>query len=242
QVIIDQFIVAGEAKWNRMSGLVLLLPHGYEGQGPEHSSARLERFLNLCTNLNIQVCYPTTPAQIFHLMRRQVKRDFRKPLVIMSPKSLLRHPRVISDVSEFTDKKIGFREVIVDSDVAAKDVKQILLCTGKVYYDLLEAREKNSVKDKAIVRLEQIYPFPDNEIRDLIKSYSKLETIKWVQEEPRNMGAYRFVSSYVWQMLKEHKLNYQYVGRVSSASPATGSPKRHAHEQSTLISEALELK
>jgi 2-oxoglutarate dehydrogenase E1 component len=242
QVIIDQFLVAGEAKWNRMSGLVMLLPHGYEGQGPEHSSARLERFLNLCTNQNIQVCNPTTPAQIFHLLRRQLKRDFRKPLIIMSPKSLLRHPKVISDVKEFTDSKTSFKEIIGDSEVSASAVKELLLCTGKVYYDLIEAREKAGVKDRAIVRLEQIYPYPDAEVRSLIQSYKNLKSLKWVQEEPRNMGAYRFVSSYVWQMLKDINIDFKYVGRVASASPATGSPRRHAAEQEAIMKEAFGLK
>ncbi len=245
QVIIDQFLVAAEAKWNRMSGLVLLLPHGYEGQGPEHSSARLERFLNLCTNLNIQVCYPTTPAQIFHLLRRQVKREFRKPLVIMSPKSLLRHPKVVSNISEITDSKVGFKEVIGDKEAKSEKVKELLLCTGKVYYDLIEAKEKESGgRDAAIVRIEQIYPFPDQSLRQIIESYKNLEVIKWVQEEPRNMGAYRFVSSYIWQILRDFdiKKGYEYVGRAASASPATGSPKHHSQEQRAIITTALKIK
>ena len=175
-----------ESKWQRMAGLVLLLPHGYEGQGPEHSSARLERFLQLCAQENMQVAYPTTPSQIYHILRRQLKRDWRKPLVIMSPKSLLRHPKVISPLDEL--EKGSFREVITDP-VAKDGVKRAILCSGKIYYELLEEREKNHNDGSvAILRVEQLYPLPTEQLAKELKGYGQLKSIIWAQEEPKNMG------------------------------------------------------
>lgn len=238
QVIIDQFIASAESKWQRMNGMVLLLPHGYEGQGPEHSSARLERFLQLCAQDNIQVCNLTTPAQLFHALRRQIKRPFRKPLVIMSPKSLLRHPKVISPVSELTEGT--FLEVIRDSDISsAKKVKRVVFCSGKLYYDLLAERENNQNFETAIVRIEQLYPFPGHMIAPLVREYSNLETIIWAQEEPKNMGAYSFITPKLQENLMKvvagQNVSFRYVGRTERASPAIGSPKLHKQEQEDII-------
>ncbi len=236
QIIIDQFLVAGESKWYQMSGLVLLLPHGYEGQGPEHSSARLERFLQSCAQANIQVCNFTTPAQLFHALRRQVKRDFRKPLVVMSPKSLLRHPKVVSTLEELSTGT--FQEILLDPTVKDyKNVEQFVFCSGKVYYDLDDAREKAKVvgTDKvAVIRVEQLYPFPEKKIHELIKSSKKLKAITWLQEEPKNMGAYNVVAPWF-----DHKVHY--IGRDMRASPATGSPYKHAEEQKEIATQFLEL-
>ena len=246
QVIIDQFIVSAEEKWNRMSGVVLFLPHGYEGQGPEHSSARLERYLTQCINNNIQVCYPTTPAQIFHLLRRQQKRDFRKPLIVMSPKSLLRHPKVISPVDDLCMEGVSFKEVLNDPAVDPNDVSEILLCSGKIYYDLLATRaeihqQKGEKAHQAILRLEQIYPFPYNQLKQIFMVYPHLKQVCWVQEEPQNMGAFRFVSFYMYPLLKELHLekDFKYIGRRPSSSPATGSAQRHKLEQQTILYTAL---
>ncbi len=246
QVIIDQFIVSAEEKWNRMSGIVLLLPHGYEGQGPEHSSARLERYLTQCINNNIQVCYPTTPAQIFHLLRRQQKRDFRKPLIVMAPKSLLRHPQVISSVEELCDENIGFREIL--SDVSILDpqkVTHLIVCSGKIYYELLAYKQQQNLKQgPAILRLEQIYPFPYYQLKDILEGYPQLKQVLWVQEEPQNMGAFHFVSFYMHSLIKDLQLEkgFQYVGRPPSASPATGSAQRHKIEQEKIIYTSVSLK
>ena len=236
QVIIDQFITSAETKWQRMAGLVLLLPHGYEGQGPEHSSARLERFLQLCAQDNMQVAYPSTPAQIFHVLRRQVKRDWRKPLVIMSPKSMLRHPKVISSLDEL--EKGSFKEMIPDPS-PRESVKKVILCTGKIYYELLEEREKNH-KDGtvAIVRVEQLYPFPLEQISKELKNYPNLKNIIWAQEEPKNMGSYSFVAPRLQEGLMElasRGIGFRYVGRTERASPAIGSPKVHQQEQTEII-------
>ena len=246
QVIIDQFIVSAEEKWNRMSGIVLLLPHGYEGQGPEHSSARLERYLTQCINNNIQVCYPTTPAQIFHLLRRQQKRDFRKPLIVMSPKSLLRHPKVISHVDEICSEDIGFKEVLLDTTIDPNDVTEILLCSGKIYYELIAEREKQVLETKskhcqAILRLEQIYPFPYHKLKDILTNYPHLQQVRWVQEESQNMGAFHFVSFYMYSLLRSLNLEkeFKYIGRPPSSSPATGSSQRHKLEQQKIIQAAL---
>lgn len=239
QIIIDQFIASAESKWQRMTGLTMLLPHGYEGQGPEHSSARLERFLQLCAQENMQVAYPTTPGQIFHLLRRQVKRDFRKPLVIMSPKSLLRHPKVVSTMDDLS--KGSFREVIPDAAAAreAAKVKRAVLCSGKIYYELLEEREKNSNDGAtALLRVEQIYPFPADQIAQAVKVYPNLKNIIWAQEEPRNMGAYTFVAPRLQELFSDlagKGVSFRYVGRTDRASPAIGSPKVHAHEQAEII-------
>lgn len=242
QIILDQFISSGEQKWQRMSGLVLLLPHGYEGQGPEHSSARLERFLQLCAQENMQVCNLTTPAQIFHALRRQVKRDFRKPLIVMSPKSLLRHPMAVSKIKDFTDAK--FKEIILDESVKAKEVKSVILSTGKVYYDLLTARDAGSQKNQvALIRVEQMYPFPDKQILEALQSYPNLERIIWCQEEPKNMGAWFFMQPRLNEISVKLKLKepVSYAGRSERASPATGSEKVHAYEQAALVDMALKL-
>jgi 2-oxoglutarate dehydrogenase E1 component len=236
QVIIDQFLVSGESKWRRASGLVLLLPHGYEGQGPEHSSARLERFLQLCAEDNIQVCYPTTPAQYFHLLRRQVQRPFRKPLVIMTPKSLLRHKRVVSPVEALV--RDPFQEVLPDLDaqVPAERARRVLLCSGKVYYDLVEQREALDARDVAILRVEQLYPFPQRQLEAALRSYRKAREWVWVQEESQNMGAWTFMEPRLRQLLGRA---VEYVGRDASASPATGSLAVHHREQKELVEAAL---
>ncbi|HMR81366.1 MAG TPA: 2-oxoglutarate dehydrogenase E1 component, partial [Polyangiaceae bacterium] len=189
QVIIDQFITSAEDKWKRLSGLVMLLPHGFEGQGPEHSSARLERFLVLAAEENIQIAQPTTPAQHFHLLRRQVLRPWRKPLVVFTPKSLLRHPRAVSTLEECATS--NFQRVIPDRDVDGRQVKRVLMCTGKIYYELLAHREKEGRDDVAIVRIEQLYPLPDSHIKDALQSFAADVPVVWVQDEPENMGAWR---------------------------------------------------
>ncbi|MGZ3695452.1 MAG: 2-oxoglutarate dehydrogenase E1 component [Bdellovibrionota bacterium] len=238
QIIIDQFIASAESKWQRMTGLVMLLPHGYEGQGPEHSSARLERFLQLCAQENMQVAYPTTPSQLFHILRRQVKRDFRKPLVIMSPKSLLRHPQVISPLEEFF--KGGFREVIPDA-LAAKNagkIKKAVLVSGKLYYELNDERVKTNDDSTAIIRVEQLYPFPGEQIAQALKQFTGLKQVIWAQEEPRNMGAYSFVAPRLQDFFPDaaaRGIAFRYVGRTERASPAIGSPKVHQTEQMEII-------
>ncbi|MGH7564803.1 MAG: hypothetical protein ACREK5_10330, partial [Gemmatimonadota bacterium] len=237
QVIVDQFVVAAEDKWAQPNGLVLLLPHGYEGQGPEHCSARLERFLELCAEGNLQVCNLTTPAQLFHALRRQVHRDFRKPLVVMSPKSLLRHKLAVSRIGEFTDG--GFKRVLDEGELANRDaVRLLLLCSGKVYYTLLEARRERLLEDTAIARIEQLYPFPHAELNDLVSEYPNLRQLVWVQEEPENMGAWRHVR----HRLERHVpkgVALRYVGRQEAASPATGSHRVHAEEEKALVEMAL---
>jgi 2-oxoglutarate dehydrogenase E1 component len=229
QTIVDQFISAGESKWQRMSGLVMLLPHGMEGQGPEHSSARLERFLIMCANFNMIVCNVTTPANFFHMIRRQLAMPYRKPLVHMSPKSMLRHPECVSAISELTGKS-KFMEVIPDTDV--KKAKRVLFCTGKVYYELNEFRKANSIKDVAIVRVEQLYPLPEAEIRNIIKQYGKAEVF-WVQEESANMGAWPYLINYF------RRDNIECISRKASASPATGFKKIHDQQQDELIKTAF---
>ncbi len=232
QVMIDQYIASGETKWGRFSGLVMLLPHGYEGQGPEHSSARLERYLQLCAMANMQVMNITTPANLFHAIRRQVHRDFRKPLVIMSPKSLLRHPKCISTADEFT--KDGFKEVFDDSFVDVKKVKKVNLCSGKIYFDLLEKQQTDDRKDVAIVRLEQLYPMPETQLADIFKKYPNAE-YSWVQEEPKNMGSWMHMLRYDWP--KQLSCN----SRRSSASPATGFAAMHKREQAAIIEAAFSI-
>ena len=237
QVIIDQFLCSSEAKWNRVSGLVLLLPHGMEGQGPEHSSARLERFLNMCVNDNMQVCNLTTPAQYFHVLRRQVLRPYRKPLVIMSPKSLLRHPAASSALSDFTDG--GFQRIIPDQmSVDPSTVKRVLLCTGKVYYDLLAAREEKHYDDVAIIRIEQLYPMHKDELLDVLSVYPDGTPVVWVQEEARNMGAWAYMNRELPSLLAGI-FPWSCVSRPLSASPAAGSMARHKREQARVISDAF---
>ncbi|MBI4924600.1 MAG: 2-oxoglutarate dehydrogenase E1 component [Bdellovibrio sp.] len=234
QVIIDQFISSSESKWQRMSGLVLLLPHGYEGQGPEHSSARLERFLSLCGKNNIIVCNLTTPAQLFHALRRQIKWVFRKPLIIMSPKSLLRHPLAVSDLSEFT--KHGFQEVIDDPVITEPNqIKRLLICSGKIYYDLFSERSARKLFNIALIRIEQLYPWPETLLASTLNRYKNVSEIFWVQEEPQNMGAWSFVSM---QLLST---SIVYIGREIGAAPAVGSSKLHEQEQKEIIDQALKV-
>ncbi|MEL7145018.1 MAG: 2-oxoglutarate dehydrogenase E1 component [Bacteroidota bacterium] len=232
QVMIDQFITSAESKWQRMNGLVMLLPHGYEGQGPEHSNARPERFLQLAAEDNIVVCNITTPANFFHMLRRQVTWKFRKPTIVFSPKSLLRHPKVVSPVADFT--KGGFKELIPDTYVTNKLVRRVLLCTGKVYYDLLEEQQKNKIKDVAIVRIEQLHPFPQKQVDTILKKYKEPE-VYWVQEEPKNMGYWTFVNRV---FVGDSKL--ELVSRKASASPATGYPKVHKMEQASIVAQAFQ--
>ncbi len=231
QTIIDEFISSSETKWQRMSGIVLLLPHGYEGQGPDHSSARLERFLQLCAEYNITVANCTTPANFFHLLRRQLYRPFRKPLVVMSPKSLLRHPLCISHVSELTSG--AFAEVIDDSSAELIKIKRVLLCSGKIYYDLLEKKEADKRTDIAIVRLEQLYPLPVKQLDAIVKKYSMAQFI-WVQEEPANMGALGYL------LMNYKGKTFYNVARKASASPSTGYNKVHIKEQTELVAKAFE--
>jgi 2-oxoglutarate dehydrogenase E1 component len=243
QVIIDQFLASGETKWLRMSGLVLLLPHGYEGQGPEHSSARLERYLQLCAERNMQVANLTTPANYFHALRRQLKRNFRKPLVLMTPKSLLRHKLAVSPLSDFTAGS-HFKTVIGEIDPIAPgaEVKRVVLCTGKVYYDLLAERREKGIQDIAIVRVEQLYPFPVISLPKVFAEYPNAEIV-WCQEEPENMGAWSFVDRKIEDSLRAMGTpkRPRYVGRIAAASPATGLAKVHAAEQAALVSQALTL-
>ena len=238
QIIIDQFISASEAKWKQTSNLVMLLPHGHEGQGPEHSSARPERFLQLCGNLNMQVVIPTTPAQHFHALRRQICRDFRKPLVIMSPKSLLRHPECYSNISDLSEG--CFNEVIDDeSTKSPTKVKRIIACSGKIYYELKKHRGENpDFSQIPIVRVEQLYPFPYKHLEGILKKYKNLEEIVWVQEEPQNMGGWNFVRGRFSDILKE-KHSLSYVGRKNSGTPAEGSGKAHETEQKRILEAAF---
>jgi len=242
QVIIDQFIAPGEAKWLRASGLVLLLPHGYEGQGPEHSSARIERYLQLCAEDNMQVANCTTPANYFHLLRRQMHRDFRKPLVIATPKSLLRHKLAVSSLADLTGES-HFMRILSDPNAPADaDIKRLVLCSGKVAYDLLEARDKAGDRDTAVVRIEQLFPFPSEPLVSRLKRMTNLEEVVWAQEEPRNNGAWFFVEALIEQCLVDAKAKPRrpiYAGRASSASPATGLAKRHVAEQAALVAAAL---
>ena len=230
QVMVDQFVSCSETKWQRMNGMVLLLPHGYEGQGPEHSNARPERYLQLSAEYNMTVANITTPANFFHALRRQLTWEFRKPLIVMSPKSLLRHPRAISPLDDF--KSGGFKEVIADGYVSTRSVKRVILCSGKVYYDLLEKQEKDKRKDVALIRIEQLHPFPKTQVDKLLAKYKKAEFF-WLQEEPENMGYWSFVQrAYADKAL-------QLISRKASASPATGYAKQHALEQKQLVEKAF---
>jgi 2-oxoglutarate dehydrogenase E1 component len=244
QIIIDQFIASGEVKWLRMSGLVMLLPHGFEGQGPEHSSARLERYLQLCAEDNMQIVNCTTPANYFHVLRRQINRPFRKPLIVMSPKSLLRHKRVVSDLQWF-EPDWTFHRVLYCDQIPSdkKDAKQVVLCSGKVYYDLLEEREKRGVTDVHFLRLEQIYPFPADALAQELEPYKHCHLV-WCQEEPRNMGAWPFASTFIEEVAEDIGCKHpkpRYAGRPSAASPATGMHARHVAEQKALIDESFEV-
>jgi 2-oxoglutarate dehydrogenase E1 component len=237
QVLIDQFISSGEAKWGRLCSLALFLPHGYEGQGPEHSSARLERFLQLCAEQNMQVCVPSTPAQMFHLLRRQMLRALRKPLIVMTPKSLLRHEFAVSGVAELT--RGGFASVIDEiDDLPAAEVQRLVFCSGKVYYDLLKARRAAAQRDVAIVRIEQLYPFPVEEYQDTLARYPNAREIVWCQEEPQNQGAWYQIRHRL-QDLAGERLPVYYAGRAPAAAPATGLAKIHEAEQQRLVNTAL---
>ncbi|MHA6333229.1 2-oxoglutarate dehydrogenase E1 component [Qipengyuania sp. CAU 1752] len=243
QIMIDQFIAAGEVKWLRANGLVLLLPHGYEGQGPEHSSARLERFLQLCANDNIQVCNITTPANYFHVLRRQMLRPFRKPLVITTPKSLLRHPLAKSTAEEFMGDHHFMRIKSDTTEIADKDVRRLVLCSGKVAYDLMQKRDEEGIEDISIVRIEQLYPFPGEPLTARLKKLKNLKEIVWCQEEPKNNGAWFFVDRLIEQAARDagHDLRPIYAGREVAASPATGFASRHQAQQEALVSLALDL-
>lgn len=237
QVVIDQFISSGEQKWGRMCGLVMLLPHGYEGQGPEHSSARLERYLQLCAEQNIQVCVPSTPAQVYHMMRRQALREIRRPLVVMSPKSLLRHPLAISTLDELAD---GEFQVAIDEvdNLPIEKVQRVVLCSGKVYYDLLEQRRKNGQEDVALLRIEQLYPFPHQKLQKLLQPYAHLDDFVWCQEEPQNQGAW-YNSHHNFVEVLPAKATLRYCGRPASASPAVGYQSVHQQQQQDLVNDAL---
>ncbi|HEY4528996.1 MAG TPA: 2-oxoglutarate dehydrogenase E1 component [Luteimonas sp.] len=236
QVVIDQFIASGEAKWGRISGLTLLLPHGYEGQGPEHSSARLERFLQLCALENMLVCVPTTPAQAYHMIRRQMRMTTRKPLVVMTPKSLLRHKLAVSTLDELANGE--FQHLIGDANADAKKVKRVVLCSGKVYYDLLEDQAKRGQDDVAIIRVEQLYPFPRALLAAELKKYGKATDVVWTQEEPQNQGAWYQIRHHLQFCLADGQ-NLHYAGRARSASPAAGHMADHVREQQQLIADAL---
>lgn len=237
QVVIDQFISSGEQKWGRLCGLTMFLPHGFEGMGPEHSSARLERFLQLCAQENMQVCIPSTPAQVFHMIRRQMVRPYRKPLIVMTPKSLLRHKLAVSSLDDLS--KGAFQLVISEVDNLDKNtVRRVILCSGKVYYDLLEQRRAQKQNDVAIVRIEQLYPFPQAALVDVLSQYKKAKEIVWCQEEPQNQGAWYTLQPYLQQCVSKGQ-NLQYVGRDAAASPAVGSGKLHMEQQAKLVVAAL---
>ncbi|MFD3351997.1 2-oxoglutarate dehydrogenase E1 component [Alteromonas macleodii] len=240
QVVFDQFLSSGEAKWGRLCGLTVLLPHGYEGQGPEHSSARLERFLQMCADHNWQVCVPSTPAQVYNMLRRQVVRPMRKPLIVMSPKSLLRHPMAVSSLEELAEGK--FHNVIGEiDDIDPKNVKRVVMCSGKVYYDLLDQRRKNEQTDVAIIRLEQLYPFPQEECAKVVAQYSHVKDWVWCQEEPQNQGAWYCSQHHFWQAIPDGaKLTY--AGRDASSSPAVGYVSVHNQQQKALVENALTIK
>jgi 2-oxoglutarate dehydrogenase E1 component len=237
QVVIDQFLSSGEQKWKRLCGLVLYLPHGYEGAGPEHSSARLERYLQLCAQENMQVCVPSTPAQMFHMLRRQMVRPYRKPLIVMTPKSLLRHPLAISVMSDLTEG--GFQNVIPEiDDIKAKSVERVIFCSGKVYYDLLEKRREEKNTTIALVRIEQLYPYPKEEMEKVLQSYAQVKDFVWCQEEPQNQGAWFTIQHDIRTTLAQDQ-KLRYVGRSASASPSAGYPSVHLKEQQTLVKQAL---
>jgi len=241
QVVIDQFITSGEHKWGRLCGLTMLLPHGYEGQGPEHSSARLERFMQLCAEQNIQVCIPTTPAQVFHMLRRQALRPMRRPLVVMSPKWLLRHKLATSSLEELANGK--FEPVLTDTEVQPEEVKRIVLCSGKVYYHLYEARAEREQKDVALIRLEQLYPFPEEDLRQALEQFSNVSDVVWAQEEPMNQGAW-FSSQHRMRRTVERvngSAYLRYAGRAASSAPAAGYMSTHLEEQNKFIDAALDV-
>jgi 2-oxoglutarate dehydrogenase E1 component len=241
QIMIDQFISAAESKWGQPTGLVMLLPHGFEGQGPEHSSARIERFLTLCAENNMLVANVTTPAQYFHLLRRQMyggsdRRGTRKPLIVFTPKSLLRHPRAVSELHDFTAG--GFSEILDDASADPSKVTRLVFCSGKLYYDLLAAREEKKAEHIALIRVEQLYPFAATAASEILARHATAEVV-WAQEEPRNMGAWRFLREQIQALLDGSNREIRYVGRTEAASPATGSGKRHQQEQAEILQDAL---
>jgi len=236
QVVIDQFIPSGEAKWGRLCGLTLLLPHGLEGQGPEHSSARLERYLQLCAQDNIQVCVPTLPAQMFHLLRRQIVRPLRKPLVIMSPKSLLRHPESTSSLADLSG---GAFLPVIDDPRAPRDCKRVVACSGRIWFDLEAARVARGLDDIALVRIEQLYPFPEAEFRAVLNAYPRAGTLVWAQEEPMNQGAW-FQTLHHLNHCAPNGRRFNYAGRPAAAAPASGYASRHRAELDALLNDALE--
>ena len=238
QVVIDQFIVSAEHKWERLSGLVMLLPHGFEGMGPEHSSARLERFLQLCAANNIQVCMPSSPSQIFHLLRRQAIRKMRRPLIVITPKSLLRLPEAASDLSELTN---GSFNCIIGDDLPTEKIKRVVLCSGKVYYDLKKARDEKGISDVALLRLEQLYPFPYFEVEEMLKDYLHVEEFVWAQEEPRNQGAWFSHRHRLERVLNRLNIenSFKPVSRPPAAAPAVGLMKLHLQQQQELVDNVL---
>jgi len=237
QVIIDQFISSGEAKWERFCGVTLFLPHGYEGAGPEHSSARLERFLQLCAENNMQVCVPSTPAQMFHMLRRQMRQSFRKPLIVMTPKSLLRQELSVSALEDLS--RGGFARVIGEIDaLAVPEVRRVVFCSGKVYFDLLKARRKEALRDVALVRIEQLYPFPSEEYEAVLARYANAREVVWCQEEPQNQGAWYQIRHRLQELLTGRR-PVLYAGRAPAAAPATGIPQIHEIEQQRLVAAAL---
>jgi 2-oxoglutarate dehydrogenase E1 component len=242
QIVLDQFVSSAETKWGQASGLVLLLPHGYEGQGPEHSSARIERCLQLCAENNMQIANCTTPAQYFHIMRRQMRgpdgKPIRKPLIIFTPKSLLRHPRATSTLDELTQG--GFQPVLADTTATdTKAVNRVIFCSGKVYYDLLQGREARKANHVAIARVEQLYPFPCTAVRQVLETYPASAEVFWVQEEPRNMGPWLYMKSQLMTLLDPSKRFVNYVGRPESAATSSGSAKRHEQEQAQVVEDAF---
>jgi len=239
QVVIDQFLSSGEQKWGRLCGLTMLLPHGYEGQGPEHSSARLERFLQMCANHNMQVCVPSTPAQVYHMLRRQVVRPMRRPLVVMSPKSLLRHPLAVSSMEELANG--SFQNVIGEIDtLEASKVDRVVFCSGKVYFELLEKRRKENITNVALIRVEQLYPFPHDEMVVALADFQHVKDFVWCQEEPQNQGAWYSSQHHFWAAIPAGA-QLTYAGREASAAPACGYPELHAHQQESLVNSALKL-
>jgi 2-oxoglutarate dehydrogenase E1 component len=238
QIVIDQYISSGEDKWHTQNGLVMLLPHGYEGQGAEHSSARLERFLNLCAELNMQVVNCTSPANFFHALRRQLHRPFRKPLVVMSPKSLLRHPQCVSSIDDFAGKT-AFQEVIDDAEATSAKTTTLVFCSGKIYFELLERKRAENAGHIALIRIEQLFPFPAAQVNQIIEGYPAAKRFIWAQEEPENMGAWSFI------LRANHKsqkrvLPLEVIAQQASASPATGSPKEAARRQADIINRVFE--
>ena len=236
QSVFDLFIASGQSKWQRLNALVLLLPHGWEGLGPEHSSARLERHLQLCAQDNLQVCNPTTPAQYFHLLRRQVLQRVRLPLIVMTPKSLLRHPRAVSSLDALAE---GSFQTVIDDEDTGRSVKRVLLCSGKIYYELLQRKEALKTRNTAIVRIEQYYPFPEKELARILAAYKKADAWHWVQEEPENMGAWQFLRPRLEALIGKP---ISYIGREPASSPATGFPRIYRAQQAAITDQAVGLK